>query len=151
MKLAVFSDSHGNVQTMWNIVDLERPDAIIHLGDSVRDAEELERMIGNITVCIVPGNNDFYCDEAKEKSVRFDGLSLFLCHGHTVSVKMSLLPLATHAKKEQCQAALFGHTHRPFNEVRHGVRLFNPGSIRDGCSYGIIRTGAEPSFEIRKI
>ena len=42
MKILVFSDSHGDRQTMVLAAEAHRPDAIFHLGDCWRDAEELE-------------------------------------------------------------------------------------------------------------
>ena len=41
MKLLIFSDSHGNVANMADVVRLESPDRILHLGDMARDAEDL--------------------------------------------------------------------------------------------------------------
>ena len=41
MKILIFSDSHGDVDIMRDIVEKEKPDMIIHLGDSIKDAEKL--------------------------------------------------------------------------------------------------------------
>ncbi len=149
MKLLIFSDSHGMVEPMADIAQKEQPDAIIHLGDTTRDAENLDRMLGNITICILPGNNDFFATYKKEKAVCFDGLRLFLCHGHTLQVKQSLIPLRERAKQQACAAALFGHTHQPLSEIRDGIWLFNPGSLPYSRSYGVIKTGHPPSFTLK--
>ena len=37
MKIAVFSDTHGNTGKMLRAVEALRPDAIVHLGDYERD------------------------------------------------------------------------------------------------------------------
>ncbi len=58
MKLVLFSDSHGNVANMADVVRLEHPDRVLHMGDLARDAEELARQFPDIPVTYVPGNCD---------------------------------------------------------------------------------------------
>ena len=41
MKIAIFSDSHGETETMCDVVEKEKPDMIIYLGDGIADAEQL--------------------------------------------------------------------------------------------------------------
>ena len=43
MKILVLSDSHGQMRLMEQAVRTEQPDEIFHLGDHIRDAEQLER------------------------------------------------------------------------------------------------------------
>ena len=50
MKLVLFSDSHGNVANMADVVRLEHPDRVLHMGDLARDAEELARQFPDIPV-----------------------------------------------------------------------------------------------------
>ncbi len=38
LKLVLFSDSHGNVANMADVVRLEHPDRVLHMGDLARDA-----------------------------------------------------------------------------------------------------------------
>ena len=58
LKLVLFSDSHGNVANMADVVRLEHPDRVLHMGDLARDAEELARQFPDIPVTYVPGNCD---------------------------------------------------------------------------------------------
>ena len=55
-------------------------------------------------------------------------------------VKYDLDTLADAASARGAEVALFGHTHR--RELVRGVgtaaTVFNPGSLRDGGSYGVI-------------
>ena len=48
MKILVLSDSHGDVDSMVEVVTKERPDAIFHLGDLIGDAQELHNEFPNI-------------------------------------------------------------------------------------------------------
>lgn len=41
LKILVLSDSHRAIGAMYDAAMLEDPDAIMHLGDHVSDAEEL--------------------------------------------------------------------------------------------------------------
>ena len=42
MKWLVFSDSHGNLNYMKQAVGAEKPDKVLHLGDVIRDAKQLQ-------------------------------------------------------------------------------------------------------------
>ena len=45
------------------------------------------------------------------------------------------------AKENNCNIALFGHTHEKYYSYEDGLHLFNPGSIGSGyggASYGVI-------------
>ena len=43
MRILVLSDSHGNVDAMVRCVEFAQPDAVLHLGDCLSDAEALHR------------------------------------------------------------------------------------------------------------
>ena len=77
-----------------------------------------------------------------------------MTHGHLHGVKLSLLRLRLAAKEAGAQVALFGHTHR--RELVHGVgtaaTVFNPGSLRDGGSYGVIKvTDGQCEFSWKRV
>ena len=138
MKILVFADTHGETSAAQRIIENERPDQIFHLGDCVRDAEELERCFPTLPICTVPGNNDWFSQEQTEKIVCVEGFRIFLCHGHTTKVKHTLSAQWLKAKNAGCRLSLFGHTHSPYQEEREGVLLFNPGSLTYGGTYGRI-------------
>jgi len=37
MKILIFSDSHGDVETMVQVIEKENPETIVHLGDDKAD------------------------------------------------------------------------------------------------------------------
>ena len=60
MKAIIFSDSHGSFNTMMKAIEAEgKIDLIIHAGDVVRDAEDLQIMCPRQAVAYVKGNNDW--------------------------------------------------------------------------------------------
>lgn len=137
MKALIFSDSHGRVLYMQNMID-KYPDVsyIIFAGDVNRDIEEL--MMHNKTKCFiyVKGNNDFFSEVPTERSFELFGIKIFLTHGHTYGVKTGLLRLLMRAREESADLCIFGHTHQRCYESEKGVILFNPGSA--GTSSGIL-------------
>ena len=88
MKLVLFSDSHGNVANMADVVRLEHPDRVLHMGDLARDAEELARQFPDIPVTYVPGNCDGRRpDLPDERCFTLEGCKILMTHGHTYHVK----------------------------------------------------------------
>ncbi len=143
MRIAIFSDSHGRMHNCLSALDAAGPiDHIIHLGDTMRDAEDLGIICPNTPITYVCGNCDFCSSCDTEKWVELAGKKLFLCHGHTRSVKRGLSELAYAAKG--ADLALFGHTHEAFDGEENGVHLFNPGSIS-------LPASGRPSFGILTI
>ena len=122
-KLLILSDSHGGSDAIARILKAEREniDALIFLGDGLRDLDALEPYDG---------------------LAAFDQVIVFYTHGHMYGVKYDLDTLADAAAARGAQVALFGHTHIPLAETRGRVFLFNPGSCgrcyTGADTYGIL-------------
>lgn len=113
---------------MVNIILNERPDHVIHLGDHVRDADELADRFPALFITRVVGNCD-HITMCSEKLVReFCGFRFFLTHGHHYGVKSGLLRLTYAAMEVQADIVLFGHTHIPMYETRDQLKYLNPGT-----------------------
>lgn len=140
MRIAVFSDSHGNCENMVRAVEILRPDHILHLGDGWRDAAELSAQFPSIPLTRVAGNCDFGAEGERELLLCLEGKTLLLAHGHTLGVKSSLLRASYTAQERGADIFLFGHTHTPLIDERGGLWLMNPGSIGDyrRPSYGLL-------------
>ena len=146
MLIAVFADSHGELEAMCAAIEEHRPDMVLYLGDYARDAEALERYFPGLDIRYVRGNCDGWNSDAPE-SLRFnaDGVGIYMTHGHRQSVKTSLEPLANAVHFSGAQLGLFGHTHCSEYKKMGDVTLFNPGSVGRGRrSCGLITVkGAE--------
>ena len=128
-KLLIISDTHGHRANM--ALALKRfadTDIIVHLGDYSRDAEQLRTMTDK-PVYAVRGNCDFTASAEDELELCIEGVRILCVHGHKQSVKSSLLRLSLYAQEKQADIVLFGHTHMSCELHRHGVRLYNPGSL----------------------
>ena len=113
-KILVISDVHGRLRDLRWVLQNETADAMFYLGDGLYDL--------NAAL------------ELRREPVPYP------THGHHYGVKMGSERLAECAGERGADVALFGHTHR--RELVRGVgtaaTVFNPGSLRDGGSYGVI-------------
>ena len=137
-RVLVVSDSHGDRARLAEILEMNpRARWIIHLGDGAREAEDHLCCLTGKNICRVSGNCDFDPELAPEALCKIEGMTVFVCHGHTRGVKHSLSELYYAARERGARLALFGHTHEPLCEEREGLLMFNPGSAHSG-SYGVI-------------
>lgn len=139
MKLVVFSDSHGNISNMERIIEKERPELVLHLGDMCRDIEEVQYKFPRQTIQNVCGNCDGFTQVPDRRILRVEGKRILMMHGHRYNVKQTYGPAAYAAREAQADILLFGHTHIPYCEQVDGLWMLNPGSCRGrGATYGII-------------
>ncbi len=157
-KLLVLSDSHGDILSLNRIVEVEKPvGGVFYLGDGLSDFYEVLESNDEITTFTVAGNNDFYAFEPLEALAVFEKVIIFYTHGHKQQVKYNLDNLERDAKNHNADIALFGHTHKRYNQEKDGVLYFNPGTCGrnylDETSYGVITLdkGKIISVEHKKI
>ncbi len=143
MKIAVFSDTHGCRKEMLEITGYLTPDAVIHLGDDVSDANALREAYPKLTVIGVAGNSlaDMMSGEIRTKYMEFYGFKFMMTHGHDYSVKYGFGRLVEAAQSNCANVVLFGHTHIECDNEIKGVRCINPGSM-------MLRTGGTHSYAI---
>ena len=138
MRVALFSDSHGDVAALRLALETAmrqgKIDLFAFLGDGVRDFFDLASLMKEhnplALMQAVRGNNDPPMAGLDEEAVvSAEGVWLLLTHGHRQRVKLTHWLLASDAQDRRCRAALFGHTHRAFCQEKDGILLFNPGSV----------------------
>ena len=130
--LAVFSDTHGNVEPMKRAVLSWAPDVVLHLGDYSRDADWLRGQFPDLDIRSVRGNCDLGSAAPDKLELEWEGVKLLATHGHLYNVKYTLDPLMNAAYFSGAKLALYGHTH--FSEYREegGIMFLNPGSAGTG-------------------
>ena len=148
MNILVFSDSHGRGERIDAVIQtqIRKPDAIIFLGDGLRDIAYCDT--GDIPVYAVQGNCDIYnyfkIGEVEEELLfTLGGKRIFITHGHRYGVKSGIGYLVSSVAKMGADIVLYGHTHEAFEKVidkdenDYGLKLdkpmyvMNPGSIGD--------------------
>lgn len=140
MRILVLSDSHGNVDAMVRCVELAQPDAVLHLGDCLSDAEALHRQYPAIPMQTVPGNCDWGSLDQPEVLTEYSGMRILMMHGHTRHVKSGAMSAVCAAREAGADILLFGHTHRPAVDFDGSLWVMNPGSVGRGtpATYGIL-------------
>lgn len=129
MKILVMSDTHGHKTNIARALQkFHDVDCIIHLGDYVRDAEYIKKLIDK-KVYSVKGNCDISDIAKQEIMLTVEGKRILALHGHQLRVKDTLLPLGLYAMQKGADLVLFGHTHIPVEELYENVLLYNPGSL----------------------
>lgn len=139
MRILVLSDSHGDIFSMRTAIQTSPADAVIFLGDGLRDWEEVFSSIRTRKTAAVRGNCDFYtADFYPTRTIEeLNGIRCYCTHGYMENVKYGLDPLKQCARDAGATIALFGHTHNPHSEYDDGLYMLNPGSVRQN-SCGII-------------
>ncbi|MBQ7303243.1 MAG: YfcE family phosphodiesterase [Clostridia bacterium] len=139
MQLIVLSDSHGRASLIDRVIAAHpNAAAFIFLGDGLRDFDEATRFDPRIAAVSVAGNCDLFADAPTVVTPTWGAHRFYITHGHLHGVKDSLLRLACAAREKGASVALFGHTHRPFNEKDGDLLLFNPGSLGQSGTYGVL-------------
>ena len=144
-KVIVVSDTHRQNENYFKVLEMHKPDMVIHCGD-VEGSEYALTEAADCPVHMVAGNNDFFSDLPKELELSVDGYQVLVTHGHHYYVSMSTEILAHEAAARGKQVVLYGHTHKPGVEYREGMYVVNPGSL----SYPR-QEGRKPSYCIMEI
>ncbi len=138
MKIAIISDTHDNHATLQKFITwaTKNPiDAILHCGDICqRETLELLTMQIVVPIHVVYGNGDSP-DDFTSLTKKFSHLAL---HGEIGDVTLDGQRFIfnhyperarTLAQTEKPNFSLYGHTHKPWEELIGECRLVNPGTL----------------------
>ena len=143
MKLLIISDSHRNIDNMRYAVGQTSPDAILHLGDHISDAQNLSKQLPQAVIYMVRGNCDFQDFGKNELFLTLGGVKILMTHGHTYGVKSGLSALIDRSWQLGANLTVYGHTHRAGMRQENGMWFMCPGQLerhdnRLSASYGIV-------------
>ena len=140
MRILIFSDSHRDVESCADVITrIVGVDMIFHAGDHASDAAQIAARFPHIPVRSVLGNCDF-SQAPKELVITAEDKKILLTHGHLYNVKndYEYSSLMRRASELNCDCAVFGHTHEGLCDIKGGITLLNPGSIKYGKTFGVI-------------
>lgn len=142
-RIIVLSDIHGSTRALRWVLENEPADAVFFLGDGLRDLQRAREEMAVPLQCPVyqvRGNCDAGWPDPAEGLAPFGGVLFFYTHGHAYGVKSGTDRLAAFAGERGADVALYGHTHRrALTRGQFGMAtVFNPGSLYDDGSYGVI-------------
>lgn len=138
MKIVVFSDSHRVKSSMLSAVEIESPEAIIHLGDHDKDSEAIFAAYPNIPIRCVRGNCDYSSFSKEIDKFILAGKRFFITHGHLFSVKSGISTITKAALNDEADILLFGHTHIPYSAEHNNLTIINPGAIGSRKTYAVL-------------
>lgn len=163
--ILIISDTHGDRAGVERLLGAyaDKNDAVIFLGDGIRDFFRDGKCICPVPFYCVCGNCDTfgfsstplvidgYGEIRAEEIINLGGRRILMTHGHKYDVKYGLDRLTRYAASVDADIALYGHTHIKneyyisdgesvcFEKLKKPLWLFNPGSLR-GSYFN------EPSF-----
>lgn len=154
MKLLLVSDTHGRDGALKELLAVEKPDFLCHMGDLEGSADEI-RAFAQCPVAMVSGNNDFWTDLNPEVMFELEGFRIFMTHGHDYYVSLTLDRIKSAGYKKGADIVLFGHTHRPMLDTSEDIIVANPGSLSYPRQEGrrpsymrlFLEKGKKPEFE----
>ncbi len=158
MRILVLSDTHSDELPKAVLSEIKNVDRIFHVGDFT-DIDILNRLKKEKEVFAVYGNMDGMDLRGilpKHLVVKCGDVRIGLFHGEGGPDQL-LEKVCDVFKQEKLNAIVFGHSHKPMNEVMDGVLMFNPGSPTDivrspFLSYGILEiNGSAIKGQIVKI
>lgn len=143
MKILLISDTHGVLEKTSKIIEYEKADIVLHMGDIGYDEHWLP------SVVYVKGNNDRDSKQPKERELVFEHHKIYMTHGDLyesevmrkihdlygtefeVEVCMRIFEdvMLEVGKLKQADIVCFGHTHYPLVREKDGILLINPGSL----------------------
>lgn len=159
MKILIVSDTHGRHGNLEEVLDREKElDMLIHLGDVEREEDYIEALAG-CPSHILAGNNDFFSYLPTEKEIRIGKYRVLITHGHGYYVSMDTKTLRRIATEREVDIVMFGHTHKPYLDVKGELKVLNPGSISYPRQEGRMATymvmeidkNGEASFELKYV
>jgi uncharacterized protein len=152
MKLAIFSDTHGNkeyVQLFLNKIKHKHIDMVLHLGDNYDDADPV--IDEGYPLIRVPGTwTSFYMNKMidNRRYEEFEGWRFFLTHTptrHYNDLQEDEDPRLV-IEERKADVFLHGHTHKPKAEMENGVLVINPGHMKEPFDRGYA-----PSFAVLEL
>lgn len=131
IKVLIISDTHKNISNAIDIINVKKPDYVLHLGDMADDADDLKHIFPRVEVIGVCGNCDWaaFTNAPAERMLDIGGVKVLMCHGHMYSVKSGIGVYVAAAREKCADVALFGHTHIPMLDNMGDIIIMNPGTV----------------------
>ena len=165
MKILCFSDTHGRVLSMYEAVQSEQPDVVLHAGDSEDSFETLEELLQkeqpHIECHGVLGNCDRNQDLASRglhqraytELLTLNSKRILLLHSHQfpeLRMRDDYSKALAYAQEQRADVLVFGHTHRQERLDLGGVIFVNPGATQWG-DYAVITLSDDSEIAVRLV
>lgn len=128
MKVLIVSDTHRKNENYFKVLELVKPDLVIHCGD-VEGSEYALTQAADCPVQLVLGNNDFFSCLPRELELKLGAYKVWVTHGHNYCVSMGNEVIRREAAARGMDIVMYGHTHKPVVDRKGSVMAVNPGSL----------------------
>lgn len=136
MKVAVIADIHDNLTNLQQCLGHCRENNIqkmICCGD-VTNGETLKYMAENLKgeIMLVKGNMEIYEEpEVKQyKNINYGGrIGLFQVDDKVAGACHEPYLIDKVLEQGECDMVFYGHTHKPWEEIKRNTRVVNPGTL----------------------
>ena len=151
MRILLVADTWGAREPLRYIINYEKCDRIIFLGDYVSDLESLSLKSG-FPPYVVKGECDSFHNRPFEIMTTICGFRFYMVNGYLNGVKEGLDKLKAFSDERLFDVVLYGCTKKPKAEIYNKRTMFiTPGSfgrpaVGERCNYAII-TVTEDSFD----
>ena len=154
-KVLIFSDNHGDILPMNQIIEEEWPfDVLIHCGDAQCSLDLVLKHRAEFRLLAVSGNCDFRSSFPEERISQVGDHTVLVVHGHHHFANYDTDVLVSAGIRNHADIVCFGHTHVPLIREEKGVLLINPGSLtrsrrydRKG-TYVVLYTGGQNDKQV---
>lgn len=148
IRILVVSDSHGNNEFLREAINRAGDiNMMFHLGDVCVPYHEISGMAG-VPSYVVRGNCDYDATLLERNIIEVGGHRIYAVHGHRQQVQFGVDLLKQVAYQNNCDIAMYGHTHVPYLELsqegvdKNHIMVLNPGSISRPRQVGYKKTYA---------
>lgn len=136
MKIIIISDIHDNIANLEKCLQWGREnktEELICCGD-VCNLDTLEYLAKNFakTIHLVSGNMELYNPALNDnfKNIKYYGkVGRFAVGGGYIGICHEPFRFVDVLQLGQCQVVFYGHTHKPWQENKKGIRYINPGNV----------------------
>ncbi len=129
--ILIISDTHGNIKGVSEVLNNNKIDYIIHLGDNYADVDNIKSIANDIPIWYVFGNHDLEWLEPKEILFEINGIKMYATHGHRLDIKLGYDELISIGKNNGAKVVLCGHSHIQKCIYKDGIIVINPGSFSE--------------------
>jgi putative phosphoesterase len=136
MKIVIISDIHDNLVNLEKCLNWCKNEKIEHLiccGD-VTNSETLQFLSKKFKgrIYLVQSNVEIYEEEetTQFKNIEYFGnIGKVKVNGKAVGICHEPYTVDEVIEKYKCDIIFYGHTHKPWEEERNGVKIINPGTL----------------------
>ncbi|MBP3284682.1 MAG: YfcE family phosphodiesterase [Clostridia bacterium] len=131
VNIAIISDTHDDISLVKQVMERDKIDYMIHLGDNVEDVSRILKEYPDLKLFYIKGNHDDEMVTPAEELFEICGLKIYATHGHLFDSKKDHSGLIERGKQYQADIVLFGHSHIQKVFEKDGILAINPGSLSE--------------------